>query len=179
MHARTHAGLLGALAAVAIALPATAQAPTWKTYPYPDLGFAADFPAEPVRQDDQAQTARGAVPTAFVGAEFGTRAFGVTSGNYANVSGGPVTDAGAVVEGAMGGVVRGRTVTAQSTFDVPGGAGKETLSRDGSSLMRVRVYYRAPRVYIVMAVTTDTMHPDLLQDATASRFFSAFTPLSQ
>jgi opacity protein-like surface antigen len=178
--------LCGALAAGLISLsvaPSQAQAPTqasaqtWQTFPYADLHFSAPFPSAPARNDSKVDTVSGPAPSSFVGAQAGSMVFGVTVGDYSGIATTLASDPQTVAQAAMDGATRGRTVTSATSFAVPGGAGRETVSSGGGLLVRIRVYYHAPRVYIVMAGTLDEAHPEAVQGPDASRFYSGFTIL--
>jgi hypothetical protein len=173
--------LCGALAAGLVCLsvaPSQAQAPAataaWQTYSYPDLHFSAAYPSTPARNDSKVDTAAGPTASSFVGAQSGSMVFGVTVGDYSAAGSTLATDPQTVAQAAMDGATGGRTVSSATSFAVPGGAGRETVSTGGGLLVRIRVYYRAPRVYIVMAGTLDEGHPEALQSADVARFYSSF-----
>jgi hypothetical protein len=63
-----------------------------------------------------------------------------------------------------------------SSFEVPGGAGREAIASGNGLVVRVRAYAVNKRLYIVMAGTLDTAHPHVLEGGDAERFFASFTP---
>jgi len=170
--------LSGAVPAFAapVQTPAPAAAPSWKTYAYPDLGYAADFPAEPARTEEIVKPGpdQSSLQSTFVAAQAGSSVYGVTSTDYSSA---PILpDPAKLADHAINGALSERTVLKTSSFDVPGGAGREAIAVGNGLVVRVRVYAVNKRLYIVMAGTLDTAHPHIVEGGDAERFFTSFRP---
>lgn len=178
--AATVAALLsGAAPAQAAPAPATAAqapAPAWKTYAYPDLHYAADFPAEPARTEEIVKPGsdQSSLQSTFVAAQLGSSVYGVTTTDYSSATIAP--EAAKLADHAITGALSERTVLKTSSFEVPGGAGREAVAIGNGLAVRVRVYAVNKRLYIVMAGTLDTAHPHVLDGGDAERFFASFKP---
>ncbi|MBS0297514.1 MAG: hypothetical protein JSR45_14495 [Proteobacteria bacterium] len=174
------AALLSApVTAHAAPAPATASqtaVPAWKTYAYRDLHYGADFPAEPARSEEIVKPGpdQSSLQSTFVVAQLGSSVFGVTTTDYSSAT--IVPDPAKLADHALNGVTSERTVMKTSSFEVPGGAGREAVASGGGLVVRVRIYAVNKRLYIVMAGTLDTAHPHVLDGGDAERFFASFKP---
>jgi hypothetical protein len=172
--------LFAAMAAALTAFtPAVAQAPGWQTYAYNDLGFSLDFPSPPTRNDSSVDTPKGPIPSGFVSATKGSEVFGITIGDYSTANGGAPTDADSTADNAMNGVVKNRTVLARSSFDVPGGGGRESVSTADGLMVRTRIYYVMPHIYIVMAAASASGSQDVLYSGDYATYFASFRMLEK
>ncbi|HEY2068156.1 MAG TPA: hypothetical protein VGG48_01275 [Rhizomicrobium sp.] len=162
---------------LAVFTPAAAQAPAWQSYSYGDLGFSVSLPDKPTRADSSVDTPRGTVPSSFISTSEGTLIFGITTSDYTTANGGAPTDAELTAQNAMNGILKERTVLTVSSFNVPGGAGRDSISTASGLMVRTRVYYMVPHIYIVMAAVPASQSQDALTSGDAAVYFSSFKML--
>ncbi|HEY2068157.1 MAG TPA: hypothetical protein VGG48_01280 [Rhizomicrobium sp.] len=162
---------------LAVFTPAVAQAPAWQTYTYAELGYSIQLPVAPQRNDDPVVTPRGTMPSSFISSSYGALVFGLKTSNYTTATGGAPQDGGTTAQNAMNGVLQGRTVLTQSSFDVPDGGGRESISSANGLMVRTRIYYVTPRLFIVMAAIPDSQSQNFLTTGAAATYFNSFTLL--
>src|SRR3569832_1798038 len=130
--------LAGAVPAVAapVQTPAPAAAPSWKTYAYPDLGYAADFPAEPARTEEIVKPGpdQSSLQSTFVAAQAGSSVYGVTSTDYSSAT--ILPDPTKLTDHTINGALSERTVLKTSSFDEPSNADHEAIAGGNGLVVR-------------------------------------------
>ena len=128
-----------------------------------DAGFSAEFPVEPQRTEQPLQTAGVSLQQIIYVA---TTADEVVGAGGAIV---PVTPTGKALQAGLDGAVNGAatklsgTVVSRNTLTYVGVEAEDgVVTTTSSGVIRVRVLFKARRIYVLLGITekTDTPHPD-------------------
>lgn len=118
-------GLLAA--ALTLALITSAQALDWKTFRYPQYGFAAEYPAQPAPQEQKIDPKR-LIRNAQYWADLGEVAYGVNAALFQHsiIAGQPPEkQIDSVLSGVRGSLKC--TIRSQRPITFPGGTGREII----------------------------------------------------
>ena len=148
----------------------------WKRRRYPDLGFSAEFPLDPRRQDGPPRPGKARV--SMVVAQVADRPYIVLRADMTGVKGVKSKDPNKALDDTLVGRLRQGEVLADHVLSAKQGGGRELLVRQGDAAARIRIYSRWPRLYaLIVAAPADT--PQGLHDPDADRFMGSFASIAK
>lgn len=163
-------------------LPATsaaaqqAQSSSWKRRRYADLGFSAEFPVDPRRQDGPPRPGKARV--AMVSAQVGDRPYIVLRADMTGVKGVSSKDPNKALDDTIVGRLRQGEVLADHELPAKLGGGRELIVKQGDATARIRIYSHWPRLYaLIVAGPADA--PQGLHDPDADRFMGSFARIAK
>ena len=149
---------------------------TWKRRRYPDLGFSAEFPLDPRRQDGPPRPGKARV--SMVVAQVADRPYIVLRADMSGVKGLKSKDPNKALDDTLVGRLRQGEVLAAHVLPAKQGGGRELLVRQGDAAARIRIYSRWPRLYaLIVAGPADA--PQGLHDPDADRFMGSFASIAK
>ncbi|MBS0297513.1 MAG: hypothetical protein JSR45_14490 [Proteobacteria bacterium] len=159
----------------AAAMP-DAQAPAWKRRRYPDLGFSAEFPVDPRRQDGPPRPGKARV--SMVAAQVGDRPYIVLRADMTGVKGVTSKDPNKALDDTLVGRLRQGEVLGDHALPAKLGGGRELIVKQGDATARIRIYSHWPRFYaLIVAGPADA--PQGLHDPDADRFMGSFARITK
>ena len=155
---------------------ANTTASAWKRRRYPDLGFSAEFPLDPRRQDGPPRPGKARVSK--VVAQVADRPYLVLRADMTGVKGVKSKDPNKALDDTLVGRLRQGEVLADHVLSAKQGGGRELLVRQGDAAARIPIYTRCPSLTVlIVAGPADT--PQGLHDPDADRFMGSFASIAK
>jgi hypothetical protein len=172
-------GYFAALLTVALA-PGVQADDDWKTYRYPQDGFAADFPTPPVLTDQELDPQRGTREMAYW-SDLGDIAFGVHAAHFHHeviASQPPDKQIQTVVDGVRSGL--NCAVSSQRVIALPGATGREVTfdkcPAEHAGGAKQRIFIVGDRLFQMLVLGST---PGLAESADTKRFLESFSLMAQ
>jgi hypothetical protein len=140
----------GAALTIAILSAGAAKAQAWREYAYPEAGFSAQFPAEPIVEDTRYEAGAVAGPARVYEARLGSASYSVTVADLSgsSASGAQAIDAAVRALGALGEV----KADVRERIDRQFGREISVLARDGGRITTA-VFYLDQKLYVLAGAT--------------------------